>query len=72
IAVISALKTMLYPFLPDSSQKLHGFLGFDGNVADSGWKIVIPEEGQQLREPSILFTKLDESIIEEEQARMGI
>lgn len=72
ISVIAALKTMLYPFLPFSSQKLHEFLGFDGNVADTGWKIIVPEECQQLREPSILFTKLDESIIEEEQARMGI
>jgi methionyl-tRNA synthetase len=32
IGVISELKTMLYPFLPFSSQKLHEYLGFNGKV----------------------------------------
>jgi methionyl-tRNA synthetase len=72
ICVIAALKTMFYPFLPFSSQKLHEYLGFDGKVEDAGWKIVVPQEGQQLRQPSVLFTKLDEKIVDEERERMGI
>ncbi len=63
---------MFYPFLPFSSQKLHEYLGFDGKVEDAGWKIVVPQEGQQLRQPSVLFTKLDEKIVDEERERMGI
>jgi len=69
--VISCLKTALYPFLPFSSQKVHEYLGFEGNVEDYGWKPHPPEPGQRLREPKPLFTKMDDSIIEEEARRIG-
>ena len=69
--IISQLKTMLYPFLPFSSQKLHEYLGFDGNVEDYGWKWQDLPPGQKLQEPKPLFSKLDESIIEEETGRIG-
>jgi len=71
ICVISYLKTMLYPFLPFSSQKLHEYLGFDGHVQDDGWKPNPPSPGQKLLEPKPLFVKLDEKIVEEETARLG-
>jgi len=32
IAVLSCLRTALYPFLPRSSQRLSDLLGFDGEV----------------------------------------
>jgi methionyl-tRNA synthetase len=69
--VISQLKTMLYPFLPFSSQKLHQYLGFGGRVEDCGWEPQPPEPGQKLLEPKPLFTKLDEKLVEEETARLG-
>ena len=69
--VISSLKTLLYPFLPFSSQKAHEYLGFDGKVEEYGWKPQMPPPGQKLREPKPLFVKLDESIIEEETKRIG-
>jgi methionyl-tRNA synthetase len=72
IGVISALKTVFYPFLPFSSQKVHEYLGFSGRVEDDGWKLVIPEAGQKLNPPQVLFTKLDESVIADEQQRMGL
>jgi methionyl-tRNA synthetase len=68
---ISCLKTALYPFLPFSSQKVHEYLGFDGKVEDYGWKPQLPSPGQRLREPKPLFTKLDDSVIEEETRRIG-
>jgi methionyl-tRNA synthetase len=71
IAVISDLKTMLSPFLPFTSQKLHDYLGFTGEAASSGWKINRPEPGQKLATPQPLFTKLDEKLAEEESARLG-
>jgi methionyl-tRNA synthetase len=71
IRVISALKTMLYPYLPFSSQKLHEFLGFDGTVEDVGWQIQTPKQGQQLRQPQPLFTKLEDEIIEKEMQKLG-
>jgi methionyl-tRNA synthetase len=68
---ISCLKTAMYPFLPFSSQKVHEYLGFEGNVEDYGWQPQTLPPGQKLREPEPLFTKLDESIIEEETGRIG-
>ena len=71
IRTISALKTMLYPFLPFSSQKLHEYLGFEGKIEDSSWEICAPMPGQKLLEPQALFTKLDEEIIEKETQKLG-
>jgi len=71
VYVIACLKTALYPFLPFSSQKLHGYLGFEGSVEDHGWRPQVPEPGQKLVMPKPLFTKLDEEIIEEETSRLG-
>ncbi len=71
INVISRLKTMLAPFLPFSSQKVHEYLGFEGKLEEYGWKPQPVPAGQKLKEPKPLFTKLDESIIEEETKRIG-
>jgi methionyl-tRNA synthetase len=71
IGIISRLKNMLYPFLPFTSQKVHEYLGFKGNIQDSGWKPNPPPAGQKMLEPKPLFSKLDESIIEEETKRLG-
>lgn len=71
INVISRLKTMLAPFIPFSSQKVHEYLGFDGKIENAGWQPQPVPAGQKLQEPKPLFTKLDESIIEEENKRIG-
>jgi methionyl-tRNA synthetase len=71
LASLSALKTAVYPVLPFSSEKLHSFLGFEGNLADKGWTFQMPAEGQKLGEPQPLFTKLDEDIAEQESGRLG-
>jgi methionyl-tRNA synthetase len=70
IAVLSCLRTVFYPFLPFSSQKLHEFLGYAGEVQESGWNFVMPPAGQMLISPQPLFTKLDEKMIEEENKRL--
>ncbi len=71
IAVISCLRTALYPFLPFSSQRLHEFLGFGGSVEDYGWKPSFPEPGQKLLPPKPLFLTLDEGLIDQEVNRLG-
>jgi len=71
IAVLSCLRTALYPFLPFSSQKLHEYLGFGGRVQDEGWQFVLPAPGQKLLPPKPLFTKLDEELAAEESSRLG-
>ena len=71
LTAIAALKQALYPFLPFSSQKLHTLLGREGDPEDEGWQLCPPLPGQALPEPSPLFTKLDDSIIELETAKLG-
>jgi methionyl-tRNA synthetase len=71
LCLVSALKTITYPYLPFSSKKLHGFLGFDTEIENSGWKIVMPSPGTRLPVPQALFNKLDDSIVAREMERMG-
>jgi methionyl-tRNA synthetase len=96
LRVIDSLKTLFYPFLPFSSQELHHFLGYDGDIMGRQYIETLQEEhgthqalrydgsglelewapsrlpaGQALRKPKPLFKKLDESIVEEELARLG-
>jgi methionyl-tRNA synthetase len=69
ISVISALRTIFYPFLPFSSQKLHEYLGYSGAVQSTGWKMDLPAAGQKLLMPQPLFIKLDEKLVDEENQR---
>ena len=71
INVISGLKTVFYPFLPFSSVKVHDYLGCSGSIEETGWQRQAVPAGQALQKPEPLFTKLDESIIDEETGRLG-
>ena len=71
LAVLNVLKIVFYPFLPHSSQKLHEYLGGKGDISEQKWQMEMPASGAHLREPQVLFTKLDESVVEEEINRMG-
>ena len=71
IVVISALRTLFYPFLPFSSQKIHEYLGFKGNIESDGWQLRLPPAGQKLVLPKPLFTKLEEKLVDEETERIG-
>lgn len=70
-SVLSALKTALYPFLPFSSEELHAFLGFEGNLEAGGWGFQLPSVGRKLPQPKPLFAKLDQGIVDEESRRLG-
>ena len=71
IYAISCLKTAFYPFLPFSSQKVHEYLGYSGIVEEYGWQAQELPPGQKLAEPKPLFSKLDDSIVDEETNRIG-
>jgi methionyl-tRNA synthetase len=70
INVLAALRTMLYPYLPFSSQKLHEYLGYSGSVQAHGWQIAPPPGGQKLLPPYPLFTKLEDKLLDEELERL--
>ncbi|MCD6520321.1 MAG: methionine--tRNA ligase [Anaerolineae bacterium] len=97
LRVIDSLKTLFLPFLPFSSQRLHEYLGYEGDLFGQQevaefqenshkhialtyhydyqdqdlWKPSELPPGQLLRRPKPLFRKLDDSIVEEELARLG-
>ena len=71
VRLIAALRVLLTPFLPNSSRVLHSVLGLSGDPEAGPWAIPELPEGHVLGEPCPLFKKLDESIIEEERARLG-
>jgi len=71
LSVLAVLKTVFYPFLPFSSEKLHTFLGFEGSVSEAGWQLQLPVPGQKLCQPQPLFVKLEDSVIAEETSRLG-
>jgi methionyl-tRNA synthetase len=75
LSVIGCLKVVLSPFLPFSSARLHGMMGFSGDVDGGGWSWSATTDflppGQQLAKPAPLYTKLDEAVAEQETARLG-
>lgn len=72
LAAIGALRTMLYPYLPFTSTTLHGYLGDEGPIEAAGWQTRLPVPGRQLPPPAPLFRKLDPSLVEEEEGRLGL
>jgi methionyl-tRNA synthetase len=72
IAAIGALRTALYPYLPFTSERLHAMLGESGSIEERGWRFTLPEAGRALATPAPLFKKLDASIVDAEEARLGL
>jgi methionyl-tRNA synthetase len=59
LQVISGLHILFSPYLPFSSQKLHGYLGFEGDVSQEHWQLRKVPAGTKLPIPTPLFPKLD-------------
>jgi methionyl-tRNA synthetase len=101
LRVVDNLKTILAPILPHTpvlthrTQKLHEYLGYEGQLFGTQHVVEYQQEtrshqaltydhsgaigtwakselppGQSLRQPAPLFKKLDESVVEEEYARL--
>lgn len=55
----------------EEESRTHKVLTYDGSRATGKWAVSDLQPGTKLLEPKPLYTKLDDSIIEEERARMG-
>tara|TARA_B100001146_G_scaffold89144_1_gene79013 strand:- start:139 stop:492 length:354 start_codon:yes stop_codon:yes gene_type:complete len=75
IRVLNCLKIIMAPFLPFSSQSLHQFLGFSGQVEEESWDfeqaINSINAGNPLRQPMPLYTKLDPEMVAQESQLLG-
>ena len=71
INVISGITSLFQPFLPFTSPKAWSMLGHTTDVQAAGWQRTPVAGGTPLPEPAPLFEKFDDSLIEEEEARLG-
>jgi methionyl-tRNA synthetase len=71
LCAINGLKIALSPYVPFSCARLHSYLGYETPLAEAGWQLHRLSPGQPLREPVPLFTKLEPSIVEQEEERLA-
>ncbi len=58
-----------FPIIPETSEKIWSFLGFNESLPSLGWDQIVSStipEGQSLNQPVVLFRKIEEAEIEEE------
>ena len=71
VNVISGLATLLNPILPFTSQKVWTLLAHEGELQTAGWQRTPVLAGTVLPAPEPIFKKLDDSVVEEEAARLA-
>ncbi|GCE13086.1 methionine--tRNA ligase [Tengunoibacter tsumagoiensis] len=65
LQVLSGLHLLFSPYLPFSSERLHGFLGYEGEASKTPWRMHKVEAGITLPKPEPLFPKLEEPVAAE-------
>ncbi len=61
LTIVKALSVMAWPFMPKSSERIWGFLGFDGDLEGAGLDEALRPlpAGQELREPVPVYKKVE-------------
>lgn len=72
LQITANLSIVLQPFLPETAQKLSKFLNFEANSWESAGKSDLLQENAKLGEFEILFTKIEDSIVEAEVAKLKV
>jgi methionyl-tRNA synthetase len=75
LQVVRTLAILMEPVTPFSCRKILAMLNFNDHASPGSWdaagEMVLPE-GHQLGRPQILFTKLEDSVIEQELKNLGV
>ena len=74
VNAVRSLAVAIYPFLPKSSQKIWVQLGMDGDVSAQSFdeiSNIVIKQGHKLGKVSPLFEKVEESLIEEQKAKLS-
>ena len=72
LQITATLGIILEPFLPDTASKIRGFLGMEQFSWTEASSTSILKEGKQTNKPSILFSKIDDELVVEEQNRLKV
>ena len=74
VNAVRSLAIAVYPFLPESSQKIWSQLGLDSDISaemfDEISNITL-KQGHKIGSVSPLFEKIEESVIEEQKSNLG-
>jgi methionyl-tRNA synthetase len=74
LQVSRALAVLLSPVVPQSTERLWRMLGIEGTASSHSWdfsaELLLPE-GHRLGTPEILFTKIEDAVIEQELKNLG-
>ena len=74
VNAVRSLAICLHSFLPKSEQKIWSQVGLSGNVSDIAWdemSNVSLSAGHKIGTVEPLFSKIEPSVIEQEQAKLG-
>ena len=74
VNAVRSIAICLQSFLPKSSQKIWSQLGLDGNVSDVNWNEMSNLElksGHKIGATKPIFSKIEQSVIDEEQSKLG-
>jgi methionyl-tRNA synthetase len=71
ISCIANLALAASPIMPQVAEKIWKMLGFTSTLAKGKWEKIPHPEGQRLKEPEILFRKIEDAEIEAEIAKLG-
>ena len=74
VNAVKSLSIALYPFIPESSQKIWSQLGLTGNVSEQNWKSISDitiKSDHTLGTPSPLFEKIESSDIKSHKDKLG-
>lgn len=70
---LKALALISFPIIPERAGKVWTLLGYTSELKDASWNQVLETPlpiGQTLQEPKILFTKIEDSTIEQEISKL--
>jgi methionyl-tRNA synthetase len=74
VNAVHSLAIALYPFIPESSQKIWSQLGMDGKVSEQKWDSMSElsiKMGHTIGTPIPLFEKVEESDIKKQKEKLG-
>jgi len=74
VNAVRSIAIVLFPFLPESAQKIWHQLDLNGNIDESSWNdisVLGISTGHALGEVSPLFAKVEESDIEKYKKQLG-